>query len=463
MTRRATALVVVLLLAAAGCVVAALRGGGPAARAAPSAATAITTPLVSARRTPELVTRDVATTRLEQALDATIGGVDACYDVVAAGGAQVVTARADQPLAPASTQKLLIATAALTVLGPQYRYTTNVVASTRPRAGVVDRLWLVGGGDPILSTPTYQAYLAGQPLTRDDVTTPLVQLADGLVGAGVRAVPGGIAGDDHLFDSDRSVPGWPSRYLADGNVGPLGALTVDDGLAAPELEQTTDPAVNAAAQLSALLTARGVAVGPPGRGSAPSGATTLASVRSPTLHDVVTSMLDSSDNNTAELLTRLLGTKVAIPGTTQAGTSVVAEQLRRLGVDTAGLHLVDGSGLSRDDRVTCTTLLQVLELAQARPELRAIVDGLPVAAQRGTLVTRLRGTALAGRLRAKTGSLDGVTGLVGLLDVHDPLQFSFVANGSFPESSGIALRERVAGVLATYPDAPSPSALVPAP
>jgi D-alanyl-D-alanine carboxypeptidase/D-alanyl-D-alanine-endopeptidase (penicillin-binding protein 4) len=460
--RRAFALAVVLLVAAAGCLVAALRDTNEGARAS-QRGPSLTTPLLSARRTPEIVTEDVAGARLQDALDTTINGVDACYEVVGAGDAGIASAHAEQPLAPASTQKLLTATAALTVFGPQYRYTTDVVAPAGPRDGVVDRLWLVGSGDPVLSTPAYQAYLAGQALTRGDVTTPLVQLADGLVAAGVHTVPGGIVGDDHLFDTDRSVPGWPSRYLADGNVGPLGALTVDDGLAASELEPTTDPAVNAAAQLGALLTARGVAVGPSGRGTAPSGVTTLASVRSPMLHDIVTSMLGSSDNNTAELLTRLLGTKLATPGTTQAGTRVVTDQLQRLGVDTTGLHLVDGSGLSRDDRTTCTTLLQVLHLAQSRPELRAIGDGLPVAAQRGTLATRLRGTALAGKLRAKTGSLDGVTGLVGFLDVHDPLQFAFVANGSFPESSGISLRERVAGVLATYPDAPSPTALVPAP
>jgi serine-type D-Ala-D-Ala carboxypeptidase/endopeptidase (penicillin-binding protein 4) len=356
-TRRAFVLVVVLLVAAASCVVAALRDTRQAAHATQADPTGPATPLLSARRTPELVTRDVAATRLENALRATVGGVDACYDVVGDGGARIASAQAEEPLAPASTQKLLVATAALTVLGPQYRYTTDVVAATRPRAGVVDRLWLVGSGDPVLSTPTYQAYLAGQPLTRGDVTTPLAQLADGLVAAGVRAVPGGIAGDDHLFDADRSVPGWPPRYVADGNVGPLGALTVDDGLAAPELEQTTDPAVNAAAQLSALLTARGVVVGAPARENAPSGATTLASVRSPTLHDIVMSMLGSSDNNTAELVTRLLGTKIATPGTTQAGTRVVADQLQRLGIDTTGLHLVDGSGLSGDDRTTCTTLL----------------------------------------------------------------------------------------------------------
>ncbi|HZR13402.1 MAG TPA: D-alanyl-D-alanine carboxypeptidase/D-alanyl-D-alanine-endopeptidase [Acidimicrobiia bacterium] len=463
MTRRALALVLLLLLAAAGCVVAGLRDTRRVAHASTPSATPATTPMLSARRTPALVVDQVATTRLQQQLATTTAGVSACYDVVSDAGAPLASAGAEQPLAPASTQKLLTATAALTVFGPQYRYTTNVVAAAKPDDGVVERVWLVGSGDPVLSTPAYQTYLAGQALTRGDVTTPLAQLADGLVAAGVRAIPGGILGDDHLFDTDRSVPSWPARYLADGNVGPLGALTVDDGLAAPRFAQTTDPAVNAAAQLSALLVARGVAVGPAGRGNAPASATTLASVTSPTLHDIVTSMLSSSDNNTAELLTRLLGTRVATPGTTQAGTTVIAAQLTKLGVDTTGLHLVDGSGLSRDDRTTCTTLLQVLRLASTRPDLRALTDGLPVAAQRGTLATVFQRTPLAGKLHAKTGSLDGVTGLVGDLDVHDPLEFAFLANGSFPESSGITLRERVAGVLATYPDAPSPSALVPGP
>jgi D-alanyl-D-alanine carboxypeptidase/D-alanyl-D-alanine-endopeptidase (penicillin-binding protein 4) len=368
----------------------------------------------------------------------------------------------DLPLAPASTLKLLTATAALSAFGPDYRFRTTVVTASAPRAGVVDRLWLVGGGDPVLSTPAFAGKLAGDPLTRGAATTPLSALADGIVAAGIHAIPNGIIGDDRLFDTTRQLAIWPPRFVANGEIGPIGALTVDDGFVPPTGTRADDPAVNAAAQLKTLLEARQVEVGPPGHAAAPKATIAVASVSSPPLHDVVASMLSSSDNLTAEVLARLLGTTVATPGTTQAGVNVVVDRLRALGVDTAPLKVLDGSGLSPDDRVTCNVLLDLLERSDAT-RYRALVDGLPLAGERGTLADRFRGTPLAGHLRAKTGSLGGVTGLVGVLDVHVPLRFAYLANGDFADDVGVSMREKIATVLAAYPDVTFPAEIVPAP
>jgi len=113
--------------------------------------------------------------------------------------------------------------------------------------------------------------------------------------------------------------------------------------------------------------------------------------------------------------------------------------------------------------VTCQAEAAVLSLG-AKPELEGLWDGLPVAGQSGTLIDELRGTPEEGKLRAKTGFLNGVTGLSGLADVKSPLQFAFVANdGSLTESGAIALRARFANALATFPDAPTADQLVPAP
>ena len=459
--RRAIVVAAVLLVAAIGFVVAALNATPPAERAARPTARAIT-PLLSARRVPEVVRADVAGARLQAAVAPVVQGAPSSCLAVDGPTGRLVSIDADTPLAPASTQKLLTATAALATYGPDYRYRTTVVATASPRNGAVDRLWLVGSGDPVLSTPAYQARLANQALTRHDVTTPLAALADAVVASGVRSVPGGIQGDDHLFDASRTLPVWPPRYVTDGEIGPLGALTVDDGFVPPNGAPAPDPALEAASQLRDLLVARGVAVGPAGHANAPARTVTVGAVSSPPLHDVIASMLTSSDNLTAELLTRLLGTTRAVPGTTQAGLDVATAKLRALRLPTTGLTLVDGSGLSRDDRATCNLLLATLERS-SDARYRAVSDGLPVAAQSGTLADRLHGTVLAGRLAAKTGSLDGVTGLVGSLALRAPLQFAFLANGSFPESVGVALRERLATTLATYPDAPPATALVPAP
>jgi D-alanyl-D-alanine carboxypeptidase/D-alanyl-D-alanine-endopeptidase (penicillin-binding protein 4) len=124
--------------------------------------------------------------------------------------------------------------------------------------------------------------------------------------------------------------------------------------------------------------------------------------------------------------------------------------------------MVDGSGLSRDNRAPCALELATLELAKT-PRFSSIRNGLSVAGERGTLATRLRGTPLQGKLVAKTGSLSGVSGLAGYVDVKQPLEFSLLLNGSFSESTGVARREQMAQSIASYPDTPTADALVPAP
>ena len=86
---------------------------------------------------------------------------------------------------------------------------------------------------------------------------------------------------------------------------------------------------------------------------------------------------------------------MANQGTTAAGTQVIADKARELGIPVEGLTLVDGSGLDRGNRVSCRTLVSALALG-ARPELRAVWDGLAVAGQSGTLEDELRGVAAHG-------------------------------------------------------------------
>lgn len=453
-------LAALLVVAAAAAVVVALSGDdGVASR---SSAT-LSTPLWSPRRVPGLVVDAVGAQKLQAALEATAGGAGSCF-VVESGGHVVASHGADTPLAGASTEKLLTAAAALQVLGPDFKYETNAVAPAGVANGSIDRLWLVGAGDPLLVTADYGAYLQAQDISRGDTTTSLETLADAIVAKGVRRIPGGVVGDDSRYDQQREVPTWKVSYRADGEVGSLGALTVNEGFSAwtPRKVAATDPALTAAAQLTRLLTARGLTVGNPSHGNAPATTTAIASVLSPTLHDIVATMLRASDNGAAELLAKEVAVRVAKEGTTAAGVKAVVDTVHQLGVPTTGVSLVDGSGLDRGNRVTCNALDATLALGE-KPALRALWDGLPTAGQSGTLVDRLKGTPLEGKLRAKTGSLDGVSGLVGFLDSGRGLRFAFLDDGLFSEGAGIVLRERVAGVLARYPDAPAPDALVPAP
>jgi D-alanyl-D-alanine carboxypeptidase/D-alanyl-D-alanine-endopeptidase (penicillin-binding protein 4) len=412
---------------------------------------------------PEAIVQMVGTQRLQTDLDQSVAGLEACF-VVRGPSGEIAASPTDTARIPASTQKLLTATVALEVLGRDFRYETKAVATGAPKNGSVPRLWLLGSGDPGITTPEAAARIAAAPLTKGDQTTPLASLADEIVQAGVRAIPGGIEGDDSHYDGTRYLSVWPDRYRTQREIGPLGALTVNDGFQGPDGSGAAapNPATNAAAELTRLLIARGVNVGPVGQGKAPNGATTIATLRSPPLTDVLSGFLASSDNLTGELLVREIATKAGKEGTTANGLAVVAAKLKALGLPTGELVMVDGSGLSRDNRAPCSLLLATLDLART-PRFASIRDGLSIAGERGTLATRFRGTPLQGKLVAKTGSLSGVTGLAGFVNVNVPLEFSLLINGSFNESVGIGRREQVAEIIARYPDAPAPDALVPIP
>jgi len=390
-------------------------------------------------------------TALAGQLDPILVNTNSCLLVRGATGQLLYEHQPATALAPASTQKLLVAAAALELLGPSFRFTTTVVATQHPVAGEVDNAWLVGSGDPVLSSPEYTSYLALLPFTAGQpVTTPLVSLATQLAADGVRSIPGGIHGDDSLFDRTRFLPTWTQAYITEGDVAPIGALEVDDGLDSwRPVKVTADPAAHAAGVLARLATAAGIATVQGADGVAPPGAVVLASVQSPTLADIITSMLRVSDNTTAEMLVREVDRVTGGTGTTAGGVAVVMREAAALGLPTAGLHLVDGSGLSPEDRVSCVTLLDALDLASQ--DRFAAMGLLSVAGRFGTLVDRFTGTPAADHLEAKTGNIADVYGLVGRLDEGSPLSFAFLINGPLNYVGGIGYENRVVAALGTYP------------
>jgi D-alanyl-D-alanine carboxypeptidase/D-alanyl-D-alanine-endopeptidase (penicillin-binding protein 4) len=429
----------------------------------PSRSRAATTPFWSARRVAQPVVDAVGAQRLQRVLDAEIGGSGTCF-LVEGSGAELASHNPDTPFIGASTQKILVAAAMFGALGPNFTYETSAVAPAAPVNGSVDQLWLVGSGDPVLATSDYRAHLASEPKTRHDVTTSLETLADRIVKAGVTRVPGGIVADDSRYDGQRYLPTWSQSYRVNGDIGPLGALTVNDGWRSWDRAPVpvSDPAANAGDQLARLLGERGVQVGATSRGIAPHGAAPIAKVTSAPLRDVVASMLSSSDNLSAELFTKELGVRASRQGTTKAGTDAIAAQLTKMGVPLDGLTLADGSGLDRGNRVTCRILLAVLGLGD-RPGLNTLWTGLPIAGRTGTLWNQLGDTPLAGKMRGKTGSLDGVSGLLGTVDLGRSLRFAFLDNGDFSEAKAAGLRGVAARFIGTYPDAPTAEELVPKP
>ena len=433
----------------------------------------LATPVFSLRRLPAALSRAVADTRLAGGLDVAIGddvlgeaGDDTCLVVRDAAGRTLYSRQADQPLIPASALKLVTGAVALARIGGSTRLTTEVRGGP-VRGGTVGDLWLVGGGDPLLSTADFAA--TGGYEDQPRLATPMEGLADRIVAAGVRTVGGRIVGDDTRYDDQRLVPTWLPRYIANFDVGPISALTVNQGYATlpPAPSYALSPAALAADVLAGLLRARGVTVGGSGEGRAPPGTGVVAAIESPPLAEVVGVVLQHSDNVAAEMLVKELGVRFGAGGSTSAGLAVIRDHLASLGLPLVGVATVDGSGLDRSDRLTCELLQRVLATAGEGSELD---QALPVAGRNGTLHRRFAGTAAAGKVRAKTGSLSGVVALTGwavgarpTADGAGSLQFALLANELPAEWVGTALQDQVASVLATYPEAPEPGVIGPRP
>ncbi|HVF32033.1 MAG TPA: D-alanyl-D-alanine carboxypeptidase/D-alanyl-D-alanine-endopeptidase [Acidimicrobiales bacterium] len=423
------------------------------------------TPVLSARRVPELLSRTVAHVRLGADLDAAMDVTGRTCLTVEEGDTAIYGRNGDDTLTPASTLKVLTGMAALRRLGDDFTFVTPVVAAAPVgEGGVVDGpLWLVGAGDPLLSTVAYAASFRNQP----QVHTSMDALADGIVAAGVREVRGGVLGDESRFDTVRYVPTWKPGYITDNEIGPVSALVVNDNFAQFRPRRTIatpEPPVHGAVVLTELLRARGVIVVPEGgAGVAPPQAVDVASVKSPPLPEIVGELLRESDNMTAEVLTKELGVRFGAGGTWAAGTDVIRETVAEAGLPAGGYSAVDGSGLDVSNRLSCTLLMDALDLAGP---VGPVASGFAVAGRTGTLAQRFLQNPAEGRLRAKTGSLNNVVGLVGFVDAADErtLEFALLAN-DLPSrlDAGRALQERVGAVLARYPRAPVPATIEPKP
>ena len=257
-----------------------------------------------------------------------------------------------------------------------------------------------------------------------------VVLDDGLAAQvrayGIRRVVGGIVGDESYFDTRRTVAGWkPSFYVEESP--PLSALVVNRARVGPYV--TRSPALAAATAFRTVLRAAGVAVdGPVKLGEVGDFSIPIAQVESPPLASIIRFMDRESDNFTAEVLLKQLGAVESDRGTSAAGAAVVTQALSQAGVPLAGVRIVDGSGLSRLDRLTANALTGILKVAWADPAVRPVfVAALPVAGVNGTLEDRLRTPPARGRVLAKTGTTDIASALSGYVSTR--FLFTVLQNG----------------------------------
>ena len=268
-------------------------------------------------------------------------------------GKTVFARNPDLPLAPASNEKLALTYAALKELGPAFEFRTEVLGVGWQDGAVWHgSLVLKGYGDPTLSS------------------LDLKRLANQLARAGIRQVTGHLFADESWFDTVRTAPGWKSSFFLE-ECPPLSALVVDGDLVGTHF--ALSPAISAAAKFRQALRAAGVTTGGISLRKAPAGATPLAQVNSDPLSDILTEMDHNSDNYVAELLLKDLGAESGAGGTTAAGSAAVIRSLAAAGVSLAGVQIVDGSGLSLDDRLTARAVTSLLLLSWREPDLRTVV------------------------------------------------------------------------------------------
>ena len=356
-------------------------------------------------------------------------------------GAQLWAQGADMPMQPASTNKLLTTAAALLALDRDARLTTRVMASGQP--GVVV---LKGGGDPTLS-----AAPAGQD-TWYKHAARISDLADQVRRSGIDVTA--VQVDISAYSGPTMAPGWDPADIDGGDIAPLEAVMLDGGRTQPvsvESRRSTTPALDAGRALAVALKVDPATVTVPPAGT-PSGQE-IASVQSPPLIERLRQMMNESDNVMAESIGREVAAEQNRPQSFDGSVQAVLSQLDKAKIDTGNARLLDSSGLSVDDRLTAETLDGVVNAAAGsdQPNLRPLLDLLPIAGGSGTLSNRYldtdAGRAAAGYLRAKTGSLTATNSLAGIVTDASGrvLTFAFISNNAGP--TGRTAIDALAAVL----------------
>lgn len=320
------------------------------------------------------------------------------------------------PLAPASSMKVVSAVAALEHLGPEYRIPTTVVEGPTE-----DSVVLVAGGDVTLTVDGegyYTEYAAGASLT---------ELADLVLEARGGDAPTTVYLDAGVFTDNPKAEGVPPEDLV-YMTAPMAGVMVDGGREDNTEKYAAhhqDPDMAAAEAFAEVLGATDVT-----EGVAEEGAAELATVYSAPMAALVDSFILTSDNLLADAVA--LHTALVVEGemTWAAMSTVHLSTLESMGMATDGLVFYDGSGLSPSNRMTTNAFTGLL-LGAAGSQAASVFESLPVAGYSGTLWDRF-GSAEEGKgvVRAKTGTLSGVSSLTGTLTTADGRQlvFSIMSN-----------------------------------
>lgn len=435
----------------------------PAAAPTTATAPASPTPQTPSPAPGEVPTRAEVAAAVEPGLAQAPGTVSAEFRDLATG--RVLFSRgADDPVAPASAMKILTAAAVVDELGPEATLPTRVVALPADEGGGTTELVLVGGGDVLLGTG------ASDP-SRVDGRAGLRTLAERtLAGLAERGVTGPVvvSTDLRLFeDEDPLNPAWSDGMVESGNIAPVQPLATYGGRARPGTGQdrVADPAAAAArafqAELAALADADGAAVEVAVREEIPAtdaprervrAAEPVAEVRSAPVGDQVEYLLAHSENQVAEALAHTAAAAAGLPATHAGAAALLEREAAQIGVDTAGMDVVDASGLAVANRLSASQLVGVVTGLSADLGRALVLDALPRPGEDSTLGERFPAAPARDAVAAKTGTLDQAVSLTGTVTTTSGrvLAFSVVCSGVNWEiaPARAAIDEAVAAVAA---------------
>ena len=466
------------------------------AQAAPSTATNMET---SNSSLSSLGTRSPAT-ELKVALDqyfrdnpALGQGSCASYFKVLDSDRVLYSYRGNAPMVPASNLKVLTTSTALDMLGTEYQFTTELWGAPVDATGTINgNLYLRGNGDPTNTPPWHET-----------PTALYESLAQTLVDSGVKSIQGDIVADDSPFDRQFYPEGWADHYHLDSYSAPVSGLSLNGNLIDVRIEggnislyppnnyfqvqytpegaydtaverqrgsnvitvrgplsnatrgiTVDNPPLFAASTFAQILQERGIAISgqvrlirPIGEPAAVVTQHQYASVSSPNLLEIVTEINQQSDNLLAEHVFRTIGARYAGRGSAINGEACVKHFLENHHIDTEGLHMVDGCGLSTLDRVTPNQLVDTF-IAMARSANAAQFKQSLASNEHGTLRYRFPNADVCG----KTGTLDHYSSLSGY--VTTPTQQTVVFSMMFNEiediSVAIDIQNKVAVLLAQW-------------
>jgi len=349
----------------------------------------------------------------------------------------------DVPTQTASVMKLLTATAALQVLGPNYRVQTKVYADL----DVPGQIVIIGAGDPTLSRVRagLESVYKGAPKL-SEIAVSINQWA--------KATPiRSIVLDSTYFEPEGWDPGNPETERTIGYQSLVSALQVDGDrenptrLTSPRSEDPVASAGLALKKAIGSLASSATLI----QGKAGGNLLEIASVKSQPISKWIEHMLQVSDNTEAEFLARLVSKQLGYNGSRDSVDVAIKAALTRAGLSTAGLVLKDGSGSNESNQVPATLINALLKkVLNEDGDLGVIKRSLPISAESGSLANRFKGDNLdaAGKILAKTGWTKHEYSLAGIIKAKDKtdLVFSIAAIGEVNATAKDAIDNLATGI-----------------